>query len=93
MTGDSDTDSVFALSGEKLIEALDSLLHRARRNGDIAQKIEALDMLCAIAGVASFGSESGWETSARRIIEAMVSGLQNGVGKATKRKLSASQRH
>lgn len=92
MTSAEDTDSAFVLSGEKLIEALDSLLQRGRRSGDIAQKLESLDILCAIAGVASFGSESGWETSATRIIEIMIAGLRTPAKTGATRKQSASRR-
>jgi AcrR family transcriptional regulator len=87
MTGDSETDSAFALSGEKLIDALAALLDRARRNGDIMLEVEPLDMLCAVAGVASLGSESGWEASAKRLVDIMVAGLRSQAAAAKRRRL------
>ena len=80
MSPDSDTGSAFFLSGEKLLAALAQLLNQARQNGDVAADVEPLDMLSAIAGVASFGSENGWESSARRIVDILVAGLRNEVG-------------
>lgn len=74
MSGDS--DKFCTLSGEKLIGALDALLTRAKRSGDVISKVESLDMLCAIAGIASFGGEPGWETSAKRLIDIMVAGVR-----------------
>jgi hypothetical protein len=84
MSPDSDTGSAFFLSGEKLLAALAQLLNQARQNGDVAADVEPLDMLSAIAGVASFGSENGWESSARRIVDILVAGLRNEVGPAKK---------
>jgi len=40
------------------------------------REVEFLDMLCTIAGVASFGSEPGWETRAKRRVDIMVAGLR-----------------
>ena len=84
MSPDSDTGSAFFLSGEKLLAALAQLLNQARQNGDVVADVEPLDILSAIAGVASFGSELGWKTSAERLIDILVAGLCNDVG-ATKK--------
>lgn len=77
-----DSERLRALSAAPLIDALATLLERAKRSGDNALKVEPLDMLCAIAGVARFGSEVGWESSARRLVDVMVAGLRNQPVKA-----------
>jgi AcrR family transcriptional regulator len=74
-----------ALSGEVLVRALDGLLARAVENGDVVRKIESLDVLCAIAGIASYGEEPDWEASARRLVDVLIAGMTRGGG--------ASRRH
>jgi len=71
----NDGDEFCALSGEVLLAALDGLLERARRSGDVVREVESLDLLCAIAGIASYGSDSDWEASAKRLVNLLVAGL------------------
>jgi AcrR family transcriptional regulator len=69
-------DPLCVSSGEKLVEALATLLERGKRSGDIIQKVEPLDLLCAITGIASFVAEPEWESSARRLVGIALSGLR-----------------
>ena len=68
-------DRLCASSGEKLVDALATLLERAKGNGDIVQKVEPVDLLCAITGIASFVGKADWESSARRLVSITLSGL------------------
>ena len=64
-------------SPEVVIETLDGLLDRAKKSGDVAVKVEAIDLLCAIAGVATFGTEDEWEPSAKRLVEVITAGMRS----------------
>nr|WP_241023400.1 TetR/AcrR family transcriptional regulator [Paraburkholderia sp. Ac-20340] len=70
-----DADEFCALSGESLVTALDRLLKRAVQSGDVVVAIESLDLLCAIAGIASYIPEPDWAESARRMVNIIIIGL------------------
>ncbi|CAJ0821507.1 hypothetical protein LMG18101_04648 [Ralstonia flaminis] len=70
-------DRLCTLSAEAIVEALTLLLQRARKAGEILHPIEPLELLCAIAGVATFGADTDWEAGAKRLVALMVSGLRN----------------
>lgn len=72
---EGDGDEFCSFSGEALVAALDGLLERAIRSGEIGRKVESLDLLCAIAGIASYGPELAWEASAKRVVSILVAGL------------------
>lgn len=65
-----------ALSGEALVVALDGLLQKAIKCGCVIQEVEAFDLLCAIAGIASYGPEPGWESSAKRLVDILLTGVK-----------------
>ncbi|WP_321922554.1 TetR/AcrR family transcriptional regulator [Burkholderia sp. BCC1998] len=69
-----------ALSGELLVTVLDGLLQNAIRSGSIGQKIESLDLLCAIAGIASYSPDPTWEQSAKRLVNVLLAGLKCSEG-------------
>ncbi len=77
MTGGS--DRLCTLSADALVEALATLIERAKQRGEIGLAVEPLDLLCAIAGVATFGADLDWAASARRLVDIMVAGLRNGM--------------
>lgn len=72
---DGGGDDYCALSGEVLVAALDGLLEDAIRSGEVSQPVESLDLLCAIAGIASYGPAPGWEASARRLVDLAIHGM------------------
>ncbi len=74
---DEGSDTLCTLSADAIVEALTLLMQRAREAGDIHQPIEPLELLCAIAGVATFGVDTDWEAGAKRLVGLMVSGLRN----------------
>ncbi|MBB5350929.1 AcrR family transcriptional regulator [Haloferula luteola] len=63
---------------EILVETLADLLACAKKSGDLAANVEAMDLLCAVAGVATFGTPEGWEPSAKRLVDLIGIGLQSG---------------
>lgn len=68
-------DEYCALSGEALVMALDGLLDAAAKAGEITAEVHALDLLCAITGIASYSPEADWEASARRLVGVLMAGL------------------
>ncbi len=83
MTGGS--DRLCTLSGDALVEALARLIERAKQSGEIGLAVEPLELLCAVAGVATFGADLDWEVSARRLVDIMIAGLRNGISAGGKR--------
>ena len=72
---DEGSEGYCALSGEVLVTVLDGLLQNAIRNGNITHEIESLDLLCAIAGIASYSPKPNWESSAKRLVGVLLTGL------------------
>jgi AcrR family transcriptional regulator len=68
-------DKYCALSGEALVMALDGLLDAAAKAGEITAEVQALDLLCAITGIASYSPEADWGASARRLVGVLMAGL------------------
>jgi len=64
-----------ALSGETLVTALEGLLETAITAGEISPEVKALDLLCAITGIASFSPETDWGVSAKRLLDVLMTGL------------------
>jgi hypothetical protein len=64
-------------SPEILVDTLANLLDRAKKSGALAAEVEAMDLLCAIAGVATFGTGDGWESSAKRLVKVIGLGLRS----------------
>ncbi|WP_316155027.1 hypothetical protein [Cupriavidus sp. BIC8F] len=76
MTGGS--DRLCMLSGDVLDNALATLIARAKQSGEIVLAVEPIDLLCAVAGIASFGADLDGEVSAKRLVDIMIAGLRNG---------------
>ena len=68
------------LSADAIVEALTLLMQRAKEAGEIHHPIEPLELLCAIAGVATFGVDTDWEAGAKRLVALMGSGLRSPSG-------------
>ncbi len=69
-------DQICAASGEKLIEAMSSLIDNANRKGDLRNDVEPLDLLTAIGGTASLRYAPNWEEGAKRLVEIIIAGLE-----------------
>jgi AcrR family transcriptional regulator len=54
--------------------AIDALVKRAKKSGDLRKDIDASDLLRALIGVSHIGSGSDWQPSARRLVEILIAG-------------------
>ena len=54
--------------------AIDGLVKRAIKSGDIRRDIDAFDLLRALIGVAHVASGPGWQQSARRLVDILITG-------------------
>jgi hypothetical protein len=55
-------------------EAIDALVKRAIKSGDIRRDLEPFDLLRALIGVAHVASGPGWQQSARRLVDILITG-------------------
>ena len=54
--------------------AIDSLVKRAIKNGDIRRDLEPFDLLRALIGVSHVASGPDWQQSARRLVDTLITG-------------------
>ncbi|WP_420238718.1 TetR/AcrR family transcriptional regulator [Telmatobacter bradus] len=54
--------------------AIDALVKRAIESGDIRRDLVPFDLLRALIGVAHVASGAGWQQSARRLVEILITG-------------------
>jgi AcrR family transcriptional regulator len=54
--------------------AIDALVKRAIKNGDIRRDLEPFDLLRALIGVSHVASGPDWQQSARRLVDILVTG-------------------
>jgi AcrR family transcriptional regulator len=54
--------------------AIDSLVKRAIKSGDIRRDLEPFDLLRALIGVSNVASGPDWQQSARRLVDILVTG-------------------
>jgi len=54
--------------------AIDSLVKRAIRSGDIRKDLEPFDLLRALIGVSNVASSPDWQQSAKRLVDILISG-------------------
>jgi AcrR family transcriptional regulator len=55
-------------------EAIEALVKRAIETGDIRSDLEPFDLLRALIGVSHIASSSGWQQSARRLVDILITG-------------------
>jgi hypothetical protein len=58
---------------ERLV-AVDGLVKRAKRSGDLRRDLDAYDLLRALIGVSHVGSGADWLQSARRLVDILIAG-------------------
>ncbi|NYT40634.1 TetR/AcrR family transcriptional regulator [Sphingomonas sp. R-74633] len=68
------TTALYAGSGTGVREAITTLTERAVASGEIRLEMEPLDLLRAVAGVASAGA--GWQDTARRLVDILIAGMR-----------------
>ena len=54
--------------------AIDGLVKRAKRSGDLRRDLDAFDLLRALIGVSHVGSGADWQHSARRLVDILIAG-------------------
>jgi AcrR family transcriptional regulator len=54
--------------------AIDELVKRAKRSGDLRRDLDASDLLRAVIGVSYVGSGHDWQQSARRLVDILIAG-------------------
>jgi AcrR family transcriptional regulator len=54
--------------------AIDELVRRAKRSGDLRRDLDAFDLLRALIGVSHVGSGADWQQSARRLVDILIAG-------------------
>jgi AcrR family transcriptional regulator len=54
--------------------AIDALVKRAIKNGDIRKDLEPFDLLRALVGVSNVASGPDWQQSARRLVDILITG-------------------
>jgi len=71
-----DHKKVFASSYAKIQEAIDALVKRAIKSGDIRKDLNPMDLLRALVGVANVSTSPDWRQSARRLVDILITGSQ-----------------
>ncbi len=54
--------------------AIDELVKRAKKSGDLRRDLDAYDLLRALIGVSLVGSGADWQQSARRMVDILIAG-------------------
>ena len=54
--------------------ALDGLVKRAKKSGDLRRDLDASDLLRALIGVSHVGFGADWQQSARRLVDSLIAG-------------------
>jgi AcrR family transcriptional regulator len=54
--------------------AMDALVKRAKKSGEVRRDVGASDLLLAVIGVSFVGSGNDWQQSARRLVEILIAG-------------------
>jgi AcrR family transcriptional regulator len=65
---------LFESSGNLIKGAINTLVNRAIKNGDIRPDLDPLDLLRALIGVSNVASGPDWVQSARRLVDILILG-------------------
>src|SRR6266704_1445393 len=69
---------LFEGSRSQIKGAIDSLVKRAIKSGDIRRDLEPFDLLRALIGVSHVASGPDWQQSARRLVDILITGSRPG---------------
>lgn len=70
----ADPKKVFESSYAQMHQAIRALVKRAVKSGDIRKDLDPLDLIRALVGVSSVSSGPGWQQSARRLVDILITG-------------------
>jgi AcrR family transcriptional regulator len=65
---------IYESSRSMIQEALEELVKRAKRSGDVRRDVDSSDLLRAVIGVSYVGSGGDWQQSARRLVDILIAG-------------------
>ena len=65
---------VFEGSATQIKGAIEALVERAIKSGDIRPDLDPFDLLRALIGVSNVASSPGWPQSARRLVDILITG-------------------
>jgi AcrR family transcriptional regulator len=65
---------LYEASRDQLSGAIEALVNRAIKSGDIRNDLDPFDLLRALIGVSHVASGPDWQRSARRLVEILISG-------------------
>jgi AcrR family transcriptional regulator len=65
---------LYETSRSQIQGAIDALINRAIKSGDIRKDIEPFDLLRALIGVSNVATSPDWKQSARRLVDILISG-------------------
>jgi len=65
-------------SHDQIQGAIGALVKRAIKHGDIRSDLDPFDLLRAIIGVSHIASGPGWQQSARRLVDILITGSRPG---------------
>jgi AcrR family transcriptional regulator len=65
---------VFEASRDQVQGAIQALVKRAIKGGDIRKDLDPVDLLRALIGVSNVASGPDWQQSARRLVDILISG-------------------
>jgi AcrR family transcriptional regulator len=70
----SDSSELCRSSGAQIMGAINGLVERAIRSGDVRQDLDPLDLLRALVGVSNVASVPDWPQSAKRLVDILIVG-------------------
>ena len=72
------TSDLYAASSAQAKLAIAMLVDHAVSSGDLSLDLDPLDLLRALAGVATISSGPNWRQSAERLVDILIAGAQRG---------------
>jgi len=69
-----DPKKVFADSHAQMQQAIQALVKRAIKSGELRKDVEPMDLLRALIGVAYVPSHPDWQQSAKRLVDILIAG-------------------
>ena len=58
--------------------AIEELVKRAKKSGELRRDVDASDLLRAVIGVSYVNTGSDWQQSAKRLVEILIAGSRSG---------------
>jgi AcrR family transcriptional regulator len=82
----TDTSALYESSGAQIKGAIQALVKRAIKSGDMRPDLEPLDFLRALVGVSNVASAANWQESAKRLVDILILGSRplSGAAKQTR---------